>query len=378
MSIQKGNINSYDIFDDDSENSDKEQNSEPAEVYRNGNWEKYMIGDLEMGELVEVKVDGTFPADLILIDSDEDGSCFIETGTLDGEKTLKMNNSSHVINFHIKKNKLGRKRKEEINEGVHSKKKKDNMRSKIMTHFSNFVISFLNDYGKKFYPEEKNDFFKKVDYKLRKKVNIDSINKIMQITLREFCELKVSTKNKDCENLNLNSLHLLSNYFEDNFFDIKLYDFYTNFYLSKDIEKLERYYGITKKTKNFECLLEKNKNEIEYKNALKETGYTLIEFANQKSENKIFIFNQNFNDLKERKEFEFMKYGCHLDECQDNLITNQFSEEAISNFNPLINSDSPLINLHENEKINSLDGDDENTLKDFLFYNNNETLFNPE
>ena len=307
MSIQKGNINFYDIFDDD--------------------------------------------------DTEE--------------------NSSHVINFHIKKNNLGRKRKEEINENItekkntkrtHTKYKKDNMRSKIMTHFSNFVISFLNDYGKKFYPEEKNDFFKKVDYKLRKKVNIDSINNIMKKTLREFCELKVSTKNKDCENLNLNSLHLLSNYFEDNFFDIKLYDFYTNFYLSKDIEKLERYYGITNQTKNFECLLEKNKNEIEYKNALKETGYTLIEFANQKS-------------VKDRKEFEFLKYGsydgCHLDECQDNLITNQFSEEAISNFNPLINSDSPLINLHENEKINSLYGDDENTLKDFLFYNNNETLFNP-
>ena len=47
-----------------------------------------------MGELVEVKIDGTFPADLILIDSVfEDGSCFIETGTLDGEKTLKMKNS---------------------------------------------------------------------------------------------------------------------------------------------------------------------------------------------------------------------------------------------------------------------------------------------
>ena len=135
MSIQKGNINSYDIFDDE----DKEQNS-------------CISGDLEMGELVEVKEDGTFPADLILIDSVyEDGPCFIETGTLDGEKTLKMNNSSHAINFHIKKNNLGRKRKEEINEnitGIHSKYKKDNMRSKIMTHFSNFVISFLNFRGR--------------------------------------------------------------------------------------------------------------------------------------------------------------------------------------------------------------------------------------
>ena len=75
-------------------NLDKEQNSEPAEVYRDNNWEKCKSGDLKMGELVEVKIDGTFPADLILIDSVfEDGSCFIETGSLDGEKTLKMKNS---------------------------------------------------------------------------------------------------------------------------------------------------------------------------------------------------------------------------------------------------------------------------------------------
>ena len=75
-------------------NLEREQNSEPAELYRDNNWEKCKSGDLKMGELVEVKIDGTFPADLILIDSVfEDGSCFIETGTLDGEKTLKMKNS---------------------------------------------------------------------------------------------------------------------------------------------------------------------------------------------------------------------------------------------------------------------------------------------
>ena len=158
------------------------------------------------------------------------------------------------------------------------------MRSKIMTHFSNFVISFLNDYGKKFYPEEKNDFFKKVDYKLRNKVNADSINNIMQKTLKEFCKLKVSTKHKNCENLNLNSLNLLSNYFknnfEENFLKKKISDFYQDFYCSEDVEKLVRDYGITNQTKNFQSLLEKFNNEPEYKKTLKETGYTLIAFAN--------------------------------------------------------------------------------------------------
>ena len=70
---------------------DKEQNSEPAEVYRNGQWIECKSGDLKMGEIVAVKQDNAFPSDLILIDSDiQDGICFIETGTLDGEKTLKL------------------------------------------------------------------------------------------------------------------------------------------------------------------------------------------------------------------------------------------------------------------------------------------------
>ena len=70
---------------------DYEQNCEICEVYRNGKWIKIKSGDLKMGEIISVKKDCTFPADLVLIDSDlNDGICYIETGTLDGEKNLKL------------------------------------------------------------------------------------------------------------------------------------------------------------------------------------------------------------------------------------------------------------------------------------------------
>ena len=70
---------------------DNEQNSNEVETYREGNWAKIKSGDLRMGEIVRVKQDGVFPSDLMLIDSNlPDGICFIETGTLDGEKTLKI------------------------------------------------------------------------------------------------------------------------------------------------------------------------------------------------------------------------------------------------------------------------------------------------
>ena len=69
---------------------DYKQNNEIAIVYRNKKWEETISGDLQIGELVLITEDQTFPADLILIDSGlNDGICFIETGSLDGEKTLK-------------------------------------------------------------------------------------------------------------------------------------------------------------------------------------------------------------------------------------------------------------------------------------------------
>ena len=69
---------------------DRQQNNEPTISYRNNKWSETISGELEIGELVLVAQDQPFPADLILIDSKlNDGLCFIETATLDGEKTLK-------------------------------------------------------------------------------------------------------------------------------------------------------------------------------------------------------------------------------------------------------------------------------------------------
>jgi magnesium-transporting ATPase (P-type) len=70
---------------------DNENNNEVVHVYREDNWVEDFSGTLVLGEFVMVKQDQAFPADLILVDSNlPDGLCYIETATLDGEKTLKM------------------------------------------------------------------------------------------------------------------------------------------------------------------------------------------------------------------------------------------------------------------------------------------------
>lgn len=45
------------------------------------------------GDVVKVQRDELFPADLILITSSSEGTAFIETASLDGEKNLKLKNS---------------------------------------------------------------------------------------------------------------------------------------------------------------------------------------------------------------------------------------------------------------------------------------------
>ena len=70
---------------------DKEQNSDLIKTYRNNKWVTIKSGELQLGEIIQVRKDGTFPADLLLMDSNlHDGLCYIETGSLDGEKTLKI------------------------------------------------------------------------------------------------------------------------------------------------------------------------------------------------------------------------------------------------------------------------------------------------
>jgi magnesium-transporting ATPase (P-type) len=83
---------------------DNEQNSSEVETYRDGVWIKIKSGDLRMGEIVKINKDGVFPSDLMLIDSNlPDGVCFIETGTLDGEKTLKIKSSPNFTKGKLSK-----------------------------------------------------------------------------------------------------------------------------------------------------------------------------------------------------------------------------------------------------------------------------------
>ena len=109
---------------------DKEQNSDLINAYRNGHWATVKSGKLLLGEIIQVKKNGIFPSDLLLIDSNlNDKICYIETGSLDGEKTLKIKYSPTFTKGKFCK-------KEQNNNNINKGKKDDN--------FGNSEIFLLN------------------------------------------------------------------------------------------------------------------------------------------------------------------------------------------------------------------------------------------
>ena len=70
--------------------SDKETNSVLTQVYRGGKFCEVTSKEVNVGDLVLVRKNEVFPCDLIQLScSSENGICYIETSSLDGEKALK-------------------------------------------------------------------------------------------------------------------------------------------------------------------------------------------------------------------------------------------------------------------------------------------------
>jgi len=70
--------------------SDRQANSQPVEVMRNGEFVKVPAWQLLVGDVVRVNANEQFPVDMVaLTSSGEDGLCLVETSNLDGERNLK-------------------------------------------------------------------------------------------------------------------------------------------------------------------------------------------------------------------------------------------------------------------------------------------------
>ncbi len=175
--------------------------------------------------------------------------------------------------------------------------RRDNIRSKILNHFFQFLIDLFNDYVKKIYSYQK-VLFQKINYDIRKKVNIDSVKSIMDKTIKEICEYDITSKSQlfDKRN-NSDCLKLISKDLEEKFINMKILTFYKEYYLCEDEEYLKNKFGISLNTKNFKYLLEEFNENYYEKKLYEETGKNLItQFINKKS-------NKN-NEKNTKKEYK--------------------------------------------------------------------------
>jgi len=71
--------------------SDKSINYSKCTALRDGKWQTILWKQVQVGDIIKVPNNTTFPADLILIGSSlESGICYIQTANLDGETNLKV------------------------------------------------------------------------------------------------------------------------------------------------------------------------------------------------------------------------------------------------------------------------------------------------
>ena len=94
---------------------DKLSNDEEVIVLRKGKFVKSQSRTLRSGEIVLIYENRSIPADLVIIDSGmREGECYIETSSLDGEKTLKLKIANNKIHGLISKRINTNKRIEKI------------------------------------------------------------------------------------------------------------------------------------------------------------------------------------------------------------------------------------------------------------------------
>ena len=142
----------------------------------------------------------------------------------------------------------------------------DNILTKIQVHFFSFIIDIANDALFTEFKEENTYNFKGIDYKIKTKFNHSSFETYKKSRIKDILELEISPKFKlsqmDHNKQLLDKVMNLSNWL-DKFFDMNYLKLFSYYYNNKNALKAIFFEGkeikLSKKTKSFYYLIEKNK-----------------------------------------------------------------------------------------------------------------------
>jgi magnesium-transporting ATPase (P-type) len=121
-------------------NYDNLNNDEEVIVFRKNKFIKSESKTLRLGEIILIYENKSIPADMILIDSGfSEGTCYVETSSLDGEKTLKLKVANKYTNGFISND-------IKVNKGVEKfvQSKKYSFNGFIKINYPNADLNYVN------------------------------------------------------------------------------------------------------------------------------------------------------------------------------------------------------------------------------------------
>ena len=179
---------------------------------------------------------------------------------------------AHEMKKNLFHKKRGRKSTKKKPRHIHSAIDDDNILRKIQVHFLSFLVSFTNDYidALSINIEKKNIIhFKHLDYKYKKIINHESIEKMKASNIGQILQIRASPKNKGCDNINQIIYSKLCDQFPDlkeKYFNIIFKDFFIDYYYNNKNDDLilinDVNVKLSVKTKNFNKLIQNNINHI--------------------------------------------------------------------------------------------------------------------
>jgi hypothetical protein len=186
--------------------------------------------------------------------------------------------------------------RQQINNREHTRNNLDNLKNRIIVDFCNFLIHLLNKYTQIFFNFQRVKF-RKIENQFK---NVNSIFKLMNMTLEEFCQINISTKYKRFDkHQNFKSFGVFKKISNNTLINFRLKDLFENFYLKDEKIKImnnKGKYVIIDDLKNFEYL-KKNENEL-YIKRLIDASTNLIELSK-----KNYLNNDNVNLNYEENDF---------------------------------------------------------------------------
>lgn len=194
--------------------------------------------------------------------------------------------------------------KKNLPEKEHGKYDFDNVLTKIQVHFINFLINLANDaintqFNSKYYITHK---FKQINYKEKKNIKHNYITDCFKKPIKDIIQLDITKKYKNFNSKYNKELYAQltaqSEWLKD-FLDLKFIDVFYDYYynLGKELESFnfkDKKVNISKSTKSFRYLLEKEENLVQEIISIVKDVY-LSKADKEKNNGNLFNINREKN-----------------------------------------------------------------------------------